>query len=214
MRKRVVAFVMILSATLAALAQEVPATHRVPALPHLASWMAGSFSSAEQAAADSNYFDIRLHMEPIWEERADGPWLYVEQAVASSLERPYRQRVYHVTEPEPGQFVSEVFELPGDPLRFAGAWRADSLLAGVTPEQLIARQGCAVHLRWVPERRTYEGRTPGEACLSSLRGAAYATSEVVVSEDGIVSWDRGWDDQGRQVWGAEKGGYVFRRVDR
>ena len=208
MRKLVVAFVMILSAVLAARAQDGPT------IAQLAGWMSGSFSSAEQAAADSTYFDIRLHMAPIWQERVDGPWLYVEQAVAASQDRPYRQRVYHVSEPEPGRFVSEVFELPGDPLRFAGAWRADSLLAGVTPEQLVSRTGCAVHLRWVPERLAYEGRTPGEACLSSLRGATYATSEVRISSEGIVSWDRGWDDHDVQVWGAEKGGYVFRRVDR
>lgn len=228
MRKHVVVFVMALSATLASIAGpastfmprpggpppvEFPvAGINGPSLAHLAAWMAGSFSSAEQAAADSSYFDIRLHMEPIWEERSDGPWLYVEQAVATSLERPYRQRVYHVTEPEAGLYVSEVYELPGDPLRFAGAWQADSLLAGVTPEQLTARQGCAVHLRWRQESRTYEGRTPGTGCLSSLRGASYATSEVSISCGRIVSWDRGWDDHDLQVWGAEKGGYDFLRV--
>jgi hypothetical protein len=56
-------------------------------------WMTGSFSSAEQAAADTNYFDIRLEIVPIWTTRADGHWLYVEQAAAGYLERPYRQRV-------------------------------------------------------------------------------------------------------------------------
>jgi hypothetical protein len=25
----------------------------------------------------------------------------------------------------------------------------------------------------------------------------------------IVSWDRGFDASGAQVWGAEKGGYIF-----
>jgi len=29
-------------------------------------------------------------------------YLYVEQAIASSLEKPYRRRVYHVTGPEDG----------------------------------------------------------------------------------------------------------------
>jgi hypothetical protein len=25
----------------------------------------------------------------------------------------------------------------------------------------------------------------------------------------ILSWDRGWDKEDNQVWGAEKGGYEF-----
>ncbi len=144
--------------------------------------------------------------------RADGPWLYVEQAVATSLDQPYRQRVYHVTEPEVGLYVSEVFELPEPVLRFAGAWKCDSLLAGLTPDSLAVRPGCAVHLRWNADRAAYEGRTPGEGCLSTLRGAAWATSDVSLKADGLVSWDRGWDDHGLQVWGAKQGGYQFRRA--
>jgi hypothetical protein len=42
-----------------------------------------------------------------------------------------------------------------------------------------------------------------------LKGASYATSEVVIYSDKLISWDRGWNDEGKQVWGAQKGGYVF-----
>jgi len=180
--------------------------------PRVAFVMILSAALVSFAGPASTYIDIRLHMEPIWEERSDGPWLYVEQAVATSLERPYRQRVYHLVMPQGGLFISEVYELPGDPLRYAGAWRADSLLAGLTPDQLVPRRGCGVHLQWLPQSGSYEGRTPGAGCASTLRGAAYATSEVKVTAEGLVSWDRGWDDHDLQVWGAEKGGYVFRRL--
>jgi len=69
--------------------------------------MTGSLSSAEQSAADERYFDIRLAMVPIWQNRSDGPWLDVEQAVASNLEKPYRQRVYRLsTQPHAGKLAS------------------------------------------------------------------------------------------------------------
>jgi hypothetical protein len=42
-----------------------------------------------------------------------------------------------------------------------------------------------------------------------LRGASYATSEVVITDEQLLSWDRGWDANGKQVWGAETGGYIF-----
>jgi len=40
----------------------------------------------------------------------------------------------------------------------------------------------------------------------------YTTSKVSLSEKGMVSWDKVWNDQGVQVWGADKGGYEFLRA--
>jgi hypothetical protein len=34
----------------------------------------------------------------------------------------------------------------------------------------------------------------------------------VIHAHGMVSWDRGFNDAGMQVWGAEKAGYRFERV--
>jgi hypothetical protein len=175
----------------------------------LVSWMTGSFSSAAQAAADSAYYDIRLEMAPIWTERDDALWLYVEQAVAGMTDRPYRQRVYRVSQGPDGVFASAVYTLP-DPAQLVGAWRQDQPLEGLTPEDLELREGCTVFLRYDGEGR-FSGGTEGDGCLSGLRGAAYATSEVTVGPGLIESWDRGFDAEGNQVWGAEKGAYVFLR---
>lgn len=54
-------------------------------LLQLKDWMVGSFSSQEQAEADTNFFDIRLEMVEIWESESDTIWLYVEQAAACAL---------------------------------------------------------------------------------------------------------------------------------
>jgi hypothetical protein len=149
-------------------------------------------------------------MVRIWPERSDGFWLYVEQAAATRLDRPYRQRVYRVTGPVDGVFTSHVFAIP-DPLRFAGDWRTDEPLSSLTPDSLSLRKGCGVALRR-GEDGAFRGGTDGKECRSSLRGASYATSEVTVLSDRIVSWDRGFDESGEQVWGARQGGYVFLRV--
>ena len=174
-------------------------------------WMTGSFSSREQALSDTNYFDIRLEMRPIWPERGNGYWLYVEQAAADHLDRPYRQRVYHVTEQLDGSIRSDVYEIP-DPLRFAGAWKRSDRLGDLTPDSLTVKPGCAVILERVSEG-AFEGGTVGEGCLSDLRGARYATSVVRLTPDGLTTWDRGYDADGNQVWGATGGGYVFKRIN-
>lgn len=182
-------------------------------LEELVSLMAGSFSSAKQAAADTSYFDIRLRMRPIWTDRSDGFWLYVEQAMAGHEDRPYRQRVYHITQLNEEYYESAVYTMR-DPLRFAGAWREAAPFAGhaLTPDSLQQKDGCSIILR----RRSdgsFAGSTLGRECPSELRGATFATSEVVITSSRLLSWDRGFDPLGRQVWGAEAGGYAFDRLE-
>jgi len=182
-----------------------------PRLAQLGRTMTGAFSSSAQAAADPEHFkDVRLVMTRIWPERTDGLWLYVEQALATDLANPYRQRVYHVTERADGTLVSGVSTLAGDPLRFTDGSGRPFNFAAVTPAALASRDGCDVILR--ESGGVYAGKTDDSGCSSDLRGAAYATSEVRIAPGEIVSWDRGFDAAGKQVWGATKGGYVFKRV--
>jgi hypothetical protein len=177
-----------------------------------ASWMTGSFSSREQAESDTAYFDIRLEMVPIWPERTDGYWLYVEQAVAGRESQPYRQRVYHLTEQADGRIRSDVYEIP-EPLRFAGAREPDGRLGRLTPDSLRLKEGCAVILERT-SGNTFAGGTVGKGCPSELHGASYAVSEVRLTPDELVTWDRGFDARHNQVWGAAEGGYVFKKLTR
>ncbi len=175
-------------------------------LQTLAKWMEGSYSSEKQSIKDTNYFDIRLQIVPIWKDRKDGHWFYVEQAVAKYIDKPYRQRVYHLTE-KVGVFESAVFTM-NDPLRFTH--HAD-LVEKLTPDSLISRDGCAVILRR-KDKKSFEGSTDGKKCPSDRSGASYATSEVTITGKGLHSWDRGFDNKDEQVWGAENGGYDFIKV--
>ena len=173
--------------------------------------MTGVFNSANQAAADPSYYDVQLATAPIWTERDDGCWLYVEQAISEALDRPYRQRVYHlVHDAETGDFRSDISELPGDPLAYVGAWREPARLNAIGPADLVLRRGCSIELRY--RDGAFAGATRDRDCESSLRGASYATSEVIIAPDRLTSWDRGYDSEGQQVWGAVDGPYVFDRI--
>jgi hypothetical protein len=174
-------------------------------LKTLAHWMSGSYGSREQHLKDTaNYFDIRLQIVPVWEGRKDGFWFYVEQAVSSSLDKPYRQRVYHLSERSDGSFESKVFTLQ-EPLRFTH--HAD-LVEKLSPDSLIEREGCSVILR-KKDKHSFSGGTEGKNCPSDRKGASYATSEVTLEKKLLKSWDRGYNDKDEQVWGADKGGYLF-----
>jgi hypothetical protein len=175
-------------------------------LETLYNWMAGDFTSAAQAAQDTNYFDISLRMIPIWENQQDGYWLYVEQAVSSMRERPYRQRVYKLQAKDDKHFTSTAYVLP-EPKAAVGTSASDSLWLSLNPDSLSLLPGCDIVLEY--KDGFFSGGTHKKDCLNNWGDAAYATSEVAVGEDTLRSWDRGWDSTNTQVWGAEKAGYVF-----
>jgi len=175
----------------------------------LVEYMVASFSSKEQSDSDSNYFNIELEMVQIWKDRTDGPWIYVEQAAAETKEKPSRQRVYQIKQRSNGKIESVVYSIP-DPSRFTGDYKKEFPLLRLTPDSLMLRSGCEVVL-YRTDDGYFEGGTIDKNCSSDLRGASYAASEVMIDKDKIITWDRGFDENGNQVWGAAKGGYIFKK---
>lgn len=172
--------------------------------------MNGSYNSANQAEIDTDYYDISLHMYPIWE--GEGNFYYVEQALSEMQDRPYRQRVYELTRLTDSTFSSAIYNLEIDS-NWIGKWNTPEAFDSISREDITLKKGCAVILKRIGENH-FKGSTGDRTCLSGFRGAMYASSEVEVFEDKIISWDRGFDSLDVQVWGAEKGGYVFDKLEK
>lgn len=178
-------------------------------LEELFALMQGSFSSAVQAEVDSTYYNISLHMYPIWKDK--GNFLYVEQALYSMQNKPYRQRIYEINRISDSTFSSAVYKLDVDSL-WIGKWRTPKAFDSITINDIALKEGCDVILnRVIPNH--FMGKTGDNTCTSTMRGAAFARSEVEILEDKIISWDRGFDANGNYVWGAEKGPYIFNKID-
>jgi len=178
----------------------------------LVGYMTGSFDSAEQAMADRTYLNIRLHMRPIWTDRnanSDTRWLYVEQAMVDQPAKPYRQRIYRVVALGGGQFKVVVHDVPGNPLAFAGAWKTPEMFNNLKPDDLLASEGCDLLL--TDRKDSFVGGTHDRDCVTRFSGAAYTTTEVTFTDLSLISWDRGYDESDKQVWGATGSGYVFRK---
>lgn len=175
-------------------------------LDKFATLMEGTFTSELQSKTDTSYFNISLVMTPIWSNRTDGKWLYVEQAVATKPEKPYRQRVYHLQHPSKDIFTSDIYTIK-DALSFAGLQHDNQKRDKLTFDQIELKDGCTVTL--VKRKNIYEGGTNADKCPSDLRGATYATTKIVLKNGELISWDQGFDASGKQVWGATKGGYIF-----
>ena len=167
----------------------------------------GTFDSSQQASDDPTYFNISLKMCPI-----DAPWLgervlYVEQAMYTRLSEPYRQRLY-VIAPIGDDVVSRVFEL-SSPANYIGFCDLETR-ATVHEGEATLKSGCEVYL--AQQGDGYIGGTAGKGCTSSLNGASYAASDVVLRDGEVSSWDRGYDSNDAQVWGATDGPYEFIRA--
>ncbi|NKF51974.1 hypothetical protein G3R49_15520 [Shewanella sp. WXL01] len=173
----------------------------------LLGWMQGHFTSEQQSIDDKDFFNIHLNMVQIWPSEKS-TWLYVEQAAATHLKEPYRQRVYEISAISETEFASKVYTF-ANPKDYAGDYLDTNPLGKLSPKDLTEKQGCTVYLTWSADSAAYIGSTKADECKSKLRGASYATSEVTVTADSIMSWDRGFDASGEQVWGAVKAGYDF-----
>ena len=178
-------------------------------LSELHNLMQGSFNSELQSQQDSSYYNISLHMYPIWTDK--GYFLYVEQALNSMKDQPYRQRVYEITRLTDSTFSSAVFTLPNEK-EWVGRWKTPKSFDQISKSDLMLRDGCEVILKRL-DNKHFKGSTSEFSCNSSLRGASYATSEVEITKGTIISWDRGMDKNGNQFWGAEKGGYIFNKIN-
>ena len=192
------------------LALPVYAAPRVdPEVERLAASLTGSFSSHAQATESSDYEDVRLVASRIWTRRSDGPWIYVEQAVSSSLLTPYRQRILRIVRLKDGSFDTLVYALP-EAERYIGEGARPDAFASITPKDLAPRVGCEIHVNYRDDG-IFIGETGEHSCPSELAGAVRATSEMEIWPGTILSWDRGWNVLGEQVWGPTRGAYRFDR---
>ena len=166
----------------------------------------GTFSSEAQSKEDTTYFNISLVMVPIWKERTDGQWMYVEHAMATKLDKPYRQRVYRLRHPGENTFTSDIYTIK-NALSYAGLQNDKTKLQKLSIDSLELKDGCTVTM--IKNNDVYAGGTDGKSCPSDLRGAKYATTKITMKKGELISWDQGFDANDKQVWGATKGGYIF-----
>jgi CpeT protein len=176
-------------------------------LKELVTIMQGHYSSEKQSVVDTSYFNISLRMVPIWKDK--GNYLFVEQAIFKKQDKPYRVRIYKLVQ-EGEKLISHIYTLKNEK-EWIGKWNTPEAFDSLTENDIELKQGCEVVLQRI-DKNKFIGQTGLKTCPSELRGASYATSKVTVLENQILSWDQGFDKEGKQVWGAEKAGYVFDKL--
>ncbi|KQJ88387.1 chromophore lyase CRL, chloroplastic [Brachypodium distachyon] len=180
--------------------------------------LSGEKFSREQARKDpENYFNLRMLTCPATEMVDGSGVLYFEQAFWRAPEKPFRQRFYMV-KPCPKEMKCDV-ELSSYAIRDVEEYKnfcdrpKDQR---PQPEEVIA--DIAEHLTTIHlsrcgrgKRCLYEGSTPSGGFPNNWSGAAYCTSDLSIHKNGEIHiWDKGFDDEGNQVWGTKAGPYEFK----
>jgi hypothetical protein len=178
----------------------------------MATMMAGPWTSAELAARDSTYLDIRSVNVRIWQGDPEysGAWFYTESARPSAPTTPYRQNVFNLVAQEDGTVHAYQYRVRA-PERFAGAALANRAPEGLTLDDLIALPGCTLVWHREPGGRFVGGMRP-RACRNKFRGATWMDGSSWIEPGRFYTWDRGMNDAGEQVWGPTRAGYEFTRA--
>ncbi|MBW4519023.1 MAG: chromophore lyase CpcT/CpeT [Scytolyngbya sp. HA4215-MV1] len=180
----------------------------------VANRLIGVMDTSAQAATNPKAPSVRMttcqvrvkNAAPRKEQRI---FLYQEQSLTSNLAQPYRQRFLQIS---PSPYSESVQSLSFKPTT-TDTWKGLCDRPEVDRSLEVGDLGqpvCSVFLRQVGT--VFIGSTPLDGCPANYRGAVRITNRVVLSETGMETWDRGFDAQGKQVWGAQANSYQYRRL--
>lgn len=166
-----------------------------------------------QAVDGSSSIDIVMAVVPVAIDGLPNA-LYVESARADAMQIPYRQSILQLYHSK-----GKVRMRTLDPHSIAaqngigawvGMWAAKDLLPNLTRYVSATDFIGTMDMVLTPGEGECKGQTP-YAYPTASGGAVEMTSEISVTRDTFKTGDRGFDAEGKEVWGAPKGGYVFKR---
>lgn len=174
----------------------------------------GSWTSVEQSV-DPAYDWVESEVVRIWPEREDGVWLYQENAIIGpspeakgregAKAAPYFQVIVQLRDLGGGTVHSTTWRV-ADRAAVRGAWAGEGTAFG---EEVLGDVACMGRMQRVGEG-FWHGR--GE-CPNAFRGGVKVDSRSVRAPGRHVNWDRGFDAEGRHIWGPAEGGYIFVRKE-
>lgn len=176
----------------------------------VASYLVGTMDTSARAAIDRDAADVRMTTCPIRVADTNTIFLYQEQALSLNLDRPYRQRFLEIAPSADNLGVESMTYKPANPEAWIGLCDRPEVDRIVSVPD-FGEKICTITLQ--KDEEGYWGSTPEEGCPTDYRGAVRVTNQVRLTETTMETWDRGFDAQGNQVWGAQDDSYQYRDID-
>jgi hypothetical protein len=191
------------------IADPTDSTQQQHHLTRIVSHLVGVMDTSRQASLNPKQPNVRMTtcLIKVDDLETNHHFLYQEQAMANKLDQPYRQRFLEIFPSENSQQIIAKSYKPVNPDQFKGFCNHNEIERNFTTNQL-GEYVCQVIL--TPVISIYRGETPPEGCKANVRGAVRITNTIILHSQGMDTWDRGFDQEGNQVWGAENESYQFR----
>lgn len=182
-----------------------------PEIQSVATMLSGAWKSAPVAQADgAGTVGVVMSIAPV---KVDGlpDTLYVEAAREDALFEPYRQAIFQLYTYKSGVRL-RTYELKSD----TGIKRAIVALSYAPELVTTLKSGdllATLDIDMVKSGNGYSGKTP-YPYPTGVAGAVEMTSEITLTQDSLVSVDRGLAADGSVAWGSKPGDkYEFKRIE-
>jgi CpeT/CpcT family (DUF1001) len=133
-------------------------------------------------------------------------YLYQEQALTSKLNKPYRQRFLRIS-PSKNHTIESAGFKPLTPEKLINLCNKPDTERTFKLEE-IGKSECSVFLK--KQENDYIGETQKGGCPSNYKGAVKITNKIILHSTGMDTFDRGYDANGKVIWGAKNEPYQFR----
>ncbi len=163
----------------------------------LKQWLAGTHRSTNDII-QGRAVNIGLQILPIWQDRIDGEWLYIESRIIDSPNKPFRQRILQLVATPNGLIRLYSYTIPRAS-DFAGAYYFPQVLASLTQSQLSISNNCELLIE-LKVTSTFVGETDVDSCITH-QGMPLMTTFFAVSEVNMSFLDGGYDKFGNLVPG-------------
>jgi len=172
----------------------------------------GSWKTTEAVAASGTEqaSDIVIGIAPVYVAGMTNT-MYVEMARADGLNRPYRHLIWRLTKVKgTWHLQSHEFRRPkGQLASVTGLWAEPSVFPVLNGDDLVA----TMDIPLASSGGKLSGSTP-VGYATSIGGAVEMTSQIEIADGKINVADRGFDADGKQVWGPAEGKfYSFAKAD-
>jgi hypothetical protein len=175
----------------------------------LREWLGGIHQSTNDII-QGRRVNIGLQILPIWQDRIDGEWLYIESRIVDSPNKPFRQRILQLVATPNGLIRLYSYTIPRAS-DFAGAYYFPQVLASLTQSQLSISNNCELLIE-LKVTSTFVGETDADSCLSR-KGRALLTTFFAVSEVNISFLDGGYDKFGNLLPGRLEEPVTFLKLE-
>lgn len=171
-------------------------------------YLNGSFTSANQSIYNSNFFDVTVRNCPvnIIGGNSNSRYLLLRQSISLFQESPYRVRLVELL--QDGNLIKSKNYAPINELDLSETCDNNNIPTFLR-EDFSLKPKCILSL--YEDSDKFIGSTGRPGCSSQRNGASFVSSDVEVTSTYFKSLDRGWDNNGNQVWGSTNGAYVFEK---